>query len=72
MYGFFDTFGIIDILTNGGPGTRTTSLVYKIYQDGFVGMDVGLAAAESVLLMLLVVFLCLLQFRYVGKRVHYS
>jgi len=72
IYGFFETFGIIDVLTNGGPGRSTTTLIYKIYKDGFVGMDPGSSAAQSVVLMILVVTLTLLQFRYLEKKVHYE
>lgn len=71
IYGFFETFGIIDILTNGGPGTSTTTLIYKIYKDGFLGMDPASSAAQSVLLMIMVGLLTMLQFRYFEKRVHY-
>lgn len=72
IYALFDTFGIIDVLTHGGPGSSTTTLMYKIYHDGFIGMDLGASAAESVLLMFLVILLTLIQFRYIEKRVHYS
>lgn len=72
IYGFFETFGIIDVLTNGGPGTSTTTLIYKIYKDGFVGMDPGSSAAQSVVLMIMVVGLTLIQFRYLEKKVHYE
>lgn len=72
IYSFFDTFGIIQVITNGGPGYRTTTLVFKVYQDGFVGMDPGSSSAQSVLLMLIVVGLTLLQFRYLEKKVHYE
>lgn len=71
IYSFFDTFGIIDVLTHGGPESRTTTLMYKIYKDGFINMDLGSAAAQSILLMAIVVILTLIQFRYVEKRVHY-
>lgn len=72
IYSFFDTFGIIHVMTNGGPGYSTTTLIYKIYKDGFVGMDPGSSSAQSVLLMIIVVGLTLLQFRYLDKRVHYE
>ncbi|KTC69414.1 sn-glycerol-3-phosphate transmembrane ABC transporter [Legionella birminghamensis] len=72
IYGFFETFGIVDILTSGGPGTSTSTLIYKIYRDGFVGMDPGSSASQSVILMLLVVGLTLLQFYYLEKRIHYK
>ena len=72
IYAFFDTFGIIHVMTNGGPGHSTTTLVYKVYKDGFVGMDPGSSSAQSVLLMIIVVGLTLLQFRYLEKKVHYE
>ncbi len=72
IYSFFDTFGIIDVLTNGGPGTSTTTLIYKVYKDGFIGMDPGSSSAQSVLLMLIVIGLTLVQFRYLEKKVHYE
>lgn len=72
IYSFFDTFGIIHVMTNGGPGYSTTTLIYKVYKDGFVGMDPGGSSAQSVLLMIIVVALTLLQFRYLDKRVHYE
>ncbi|WP_232220503.1 ABC transporter permease subunit [Legionella tunisiensis] len=68
IYAFFDTFGIIDVMTNGGPGNSTTTLIYKVYKDGFVGMDPGSSSAQSVMLMLMVVALTLIQFRYLEKR----
>lgn len=70
-YAFFDTFGVIDTMTNGGPGGHTTSLVYKVYRDGFVGADLGGSSAQSVVLLLLVLALTWVQFRVVEKRVHY-
>lgn len=81
VYSFFDTFGLIDILTGGGPvgpdpfdrAGVTTTLIYKIYQDGFGGAsNLGFAAAESVLLLLLVAGVTVLQFRFGGSRVHYG
>ena len=72
IYSFFDTFGIIHVLTNGGPGYSTTTLIYKVYKDGFVGMDPGTSSAQSVVLMLIVVGLTLLQFHYLEKKVHYK
>ncbi|MEL4181488.1 sn-glycerol-3-phosphate ABC transporter permease UgpA [Roseateles sp. PN1] len=71
VYAFFDTFGIIDAATHGGPGKDTAILVYKVYYDGFKAMDLGGSAAQSVLLMAIVVALTVLQFRYVEKRVSY-
>lgn len=70
-YAFFDTFGVIDTMTAGGPGGSTTSLVYKVYSDGFVGADLGGSSAQSVVLLLLVLFITYLQFKFVEKRVHY-
>ncbi len=70
-YSFFDTFGVIDTMTSGGPGGNTTSLVYKVYRDGFVGADLGGSSAQSVVLLLLVLTLTFIQFRFVEKRVHY-
>ncbi len=70
-YAFFDTFGVIDTMTNGGPGGSTTSLVYKVYRDGFVGADLGGSSAQSVVLLILVLSLTFIQFRFVEKRVHY-
>lgn len=71
MYGFFDTFGIIQIMTHGGPGNGTTNLIYKVYQDGFEGMDLGSSSAQSVLLMIIVVIISLIQFKYLERKVHY-
>lgn len=71
IYGFFDTFGIIQVMTHGGPGNSTTNLIYKVYQDGFEGMDLGSSSAQSVLLMLLVIMVSLIQFKYLEKKVHY-
>jgi sn-glycerol 3-phosphate transport system permease protein len=72
VYAFFDTFGIIHAVTGGGPGRATETLVYKVYNDGFVGLQLGLSSAESVILMLIVVALTAIQFRYVERRVHYA
>ena len=71
VYAFFDTFGIIDAATQGGPGQSTSILVYKVYQDGFKGLDLGSSAAQSVILMFIVVVLTVIQFRYVEKKVQY-
>ncbi|WED23117.1 ABC transporter permease subunit [Vibrio sp. JC009] len=70
-YAFFDTFGVIDMMTAGGPGGSTTSLVYKVFTDGFVGADLGGSSAQSVVLLVMVLGLTYLQFRFVEKRVHY-
>ncbi|GAB5467318.1 MAG: sn-glycerol-3-phosphate ABC transporter permease UgpA [Rhodospirillales bacterium] len=72
VYAFFDTFGTIDATTGGGPGQATTTLVYKVYQDGFRGQMIGSSAAQSVVLMLLVIGLTIIQFRYVERKVHYE
>ncbi len=71
VYAFFDTFCIIDAATQGGPGQSTSILVYKVYQDGFKALDLGGSAAQSVILMLIVVVLTVVQFRYVEKKVQY-
>ncbi|WP_027350343.1 sn-glycerol-3-phosphate ABC transporter permease UgpA [Halotalea alkalilenta] len=70
-YAFFDTFGTIDATTGGGPGGATRTLIYKVFEDGFVGYDLGASAAQSVILMLLVGALTLVQFRYIERKVHY-
>lgn len=72
IYGFFDTFGIIQVMTHGGPGNSTTNLIYKVYEDGFEGMDLGSSSAQSVLLMTIVILVSLFQFRYLEKKVHYE
>ncbi len=72
MYGFFDTFGIIQVMTHGGPGNSTTNLIYKVYQDGFEGMDLGSSSAQSVFLMIVAVIISLVQFKYLEKKVHYA
>lgn len=69
---FVNSFGIVDITTAGGPARATDLMVYKIYADGFQGKDYSLAAAQSIVLMLLIVALTFIQFRYVERRVHYS
>lgn len=71
VYAFFDTFGIIDAATQGGPGQSTSILVYKVYQDGFKALDLGGSAVQSVILMCIVVVLTVIQFRYVEKKVQY-
>ncbi len=71
VYAFFDTFGIIDAATEGGPGRETAILVYKLYYDGFKALDLGGSAAQSVVLMLIVVTLTVIQFRFVESRVNY-
>lgn len=71
VYAFFDTFGIIHAVTQGGPANATTILVYKVYSDGFVGLDLGGSAAQSVILMILVIAMTVVQFRYVERKVEY-
>ena len=72
VYAFFDTFGIIHAVTQGGPANATTILVYKVFNDGFVGLDLGGSAAQSVILMLLVIAMTIVQFRYVERKVEYA
>ena len=71
VYAFFDTFAIVDAATHGGPGKDTAILVYKVYYDGFKALDLGGSAAQSVVLMGIVIVLTVVQFRYVEKRVNY-
>jgi sn-glycerol 3-phosphate transport system permease protein len=71
VYAFFDTFAIIDATTQGGPGQDTMILVYKVYNDGFKNGDLGGSAAQSVILMAIVIVLTVVQFRYVEKKVQY-
>ncbi|WGE35383.1 sn-glycerol-3-phosphate ABC transporter permease UgpA [Actinobacillus genomosp. 1] len=68
VYAFFDTFAIIDSLTKGGPGKSTSTLVYRIYVEGFMSMDYGSSAAQSVILMAAVLLLTLIQFRYMDQK----
>jgi len=69
---FFETFGVIHTVTQGGPGGATTTLVYKVYQDGFIGLNLGSSAAQSVVLMALIVTITVLQFKYVERKVQYT
>lgn len=69
---FVDSFGIVDVTTSGGPARATDLMVYKIYFDGFQGKDYSLAAAQSIVLMLLIIALTFIQFRFVERRIHYS
>jgi sn-glycerol 3-phosphate transport system permease protein len=71
VYAFFDTFAIIDAVTEGGPGKDTAILVYKVYYDGFKALDLGGSAAQSVVLMAIVIVLTVVQFRYVERKVNY-
>ena len=72
VYAFFDTFPVIDAATGGGPVQATTTLIYKIYREGYTGLDLAASAAQSVVLMLLVIVLTVVQFRYVERRVRYQ
>ena len=72
VYAFFDTFGIIHVMTQGGPANSTEILVYKVYNDGFIGLDLGGSAAQSVILMFIVISLTFFQFRYIEKKVEYK
>jgi sn-glycerol 3-phosphate transport system permease protein len=72
VYAFFDTFAIIDATTHGGPGKATAILVYKVYYDGFKAMDMGSSAAQSVILMVIVVCLTVVQFRFIERKVQYA
>lgn len=71
VYAFFETFAIVDATTQGGPGQDTNILVYKVYHDGFKAMDFGGSAAQSVVLMVIVIALTVVQFRYIERRVNY-
>jgi sn-glycerol 3-phosphate transport system permease protein len=71
IYAFFDTFAIVDAATKGGPGKDTAILVYKVYYDGFKALDLGGSAAQSVVLMAVVITLTVIQFRFVEKKVQY-
>jgi len=72
VYAFFDTFGIIHNVTQGGPARATQILVYKVWYDGVVGLDLGSSAAQSVILMAIVIALTAIQFRFIERRVHYG
>ncbi len=71
IYAFFDTFAIIHQVTEGGPAGATNILVYKVFHDGFLGLDLGGSAAQSVVLMVIVIVLTVIQFRFIERRVHY-
>jgi len=71
VYAFFDTFAIVDAATGGGPAKATSILVFKVYHDGFKGLDLGRSAAQSVVLMFIVVTLTVIQFRFLEKKVQY-
>jgi len=72
VYAFFETFGIIHAVTKGGPAKATEILVYKVYNDGFIGLDLGGSAAQSVILMVIVIALTVVQFRFIERRVAYA
>ena len=69
---FFDTFGVIATMTQGGPAESTNILVYNVYATGFVGQQLGSSSAQSVILMIIVIILSIIQFKYIEKKVHYS
>jgi sn-glycerol 3-phosphate transport system permease protein len=69
---FQDSFGIVDIMTGGGPNRATNLMVYKIYFDGFKGLDYSGAAAQSIILMIIIMGITFVQFRYIERRVHYN
>lgn len=71
VYAFFDTFGVIDATTQGGPGVSTTTMVYKVFNDGFIGLDLGGSSAQSIVLMFLVGIMTVIQFRYIERKVQY-
>ena len=71
IYAFFGTFGIVDAMTKGGPAKATEILVFKVYNDGFRGQDFGGSAAQSAILMLIVVAFTVVQFRFIERRVQY-
>jgi sn-glycerol 3-phosphate transport system permease protein len=71
VYAFFETFGTIDAMTMGGPAKATETLVYKVYSDGRLGGDLGGSAAQSVILMAIVIALTAIQFRFVERKVTY-
>ena len=71
VYAMFDTFGVIHATTEGGPAQATNILVYKVYRDGFVNLNLGSSAAQSVILMGIVIVLTVIQFRYIERRVNY-
>jgi sn-glycerol 3-phosphate transport system permease protein len=72
IYSFFETFGVIHMMTQGGPGGATNILVYKVYRDGFIGLDLGSSAAQSIVLMSLIIVITVFQFKYVERKVQYA
>ena len=71
VYAFFDTFGVIHVITAGGPSNATNIMVFKVYHDGFLSLDLGGSAAQSVVLMIIVISLTVIQFRYIERKVNY-
>lgn len=71
IYAFFDTFGVVHALTRGGPAQATDTLIYKVYTDGVVNLNLGGSSAQSVILLFVVIVLTALQFRFVERGVHY-
>ena len=71
VYAFFDTFGVIHAITEGGPNEATNIMVFKIYHDSFESLDFGGSAAQSVILMIGVIALTVVQFRYIERKIHY-
>ncbi len=72
IFSFFESFGIIHTVTQGGPGGSTNILVYKVYQDGFIGLNLGSSSAQSIVLMALIILITVLQFKYVERKVQYT
>ncbi len=72
VYAFFDTFGIIHAVTGGGPAKATETLVYRVYNEGYINLNLGGSAAQSVVLMVIVITLTVIQFKYVERQVHYG
>ncbi len=72
LYGFFQVFGLIDVMTEGGPARATEVLVYKLYYDGFISLKTGYASAQSIVLFSFVAGLTLLQFRFARRWVFYQ
>jgi sn-glycerol 3-phosphate transport system permease protein len=71
VYAFFETFGVIHAVTQGGPAKATEIMIYKVWYDGFIAQDLGRSSAQSVILMVIVIALTVVQFRYVERKVHY-
>lgn len=71
-YAFFDTFGVIDALTKGGPGKATETLAYRVYVDGMINLNIGSSAAQSVILLIIVILITIFQFKFTERRVHYG